>query len=76
MTITAEWAMVILVCVGTIGTVMGYMIRQNSRIATCETEIKQLTRIVEKNVETVNNLAINMSSINSKLSLLLDLKKG
>ena len=75
MTITAEWAMVMLVCAGTIGTVIGYLIKQNSRIATCESEIKQLSKIVEKNVETITNLAINMSAINEKLTILLDLQQ-
>lgn len=74
MNITADWVMVMLVCAGTIGAVIGYLIKQNTRIVTCETEIKQLSKVVEKNVETINQLAINMSAINEKLSLLLDMQ--
>jgi len=75
MTITAEWVMVMLACAGTIGAVIGYLIKQNTRITTCETEIKQLSKIVEKNVETINKLAINMSAINEKLTILLDMQQ-
>jgi len=72
--ISADWVMVMLVCAGTVGTVVGYLIKQNSRIATCEAQLKQLSKTVEKNVDTITQLAINMSAINEKLSILIDMK--
>lgn len=74
MIITADWVMVMLACAGAVGAVIGYLIKQNSRITTCETEIRQLSKVVEKNVETINELAITMSAINEKLSILLDMR--
>lgn len=74
MTISADWVMVMLACATGVGTVVGYLIKQNSRITNCETQIKTLSKVVEKNVETINDLAINMSAINEKLSLLLDMR--
>jgi len=70
----AQWITMALAMSAAIGGLIGYLIKQNTKIAINENELKQLRDLVTKNAETVQELAVSMSGISEKLQLLLELR--
>ena len=71
----ATWIMVGIAGSGGIGAMLGYFIKQNSRLATLETEMRQLRDLVTKNAETVQEMTVTMADTNAKLQIFLEMQK-
>jgi len=71
-----QWVTLGLVLAGLVGGVIGYMIKQNVRIATVEAEIKQLTKLVNNNAKTVHELAITLSAVGERLQSILEAQRN
>ncbi len=59
---------------GIIGGLIGFLIKQSSRMMTVETEVEQLRDMVRDNAKMVHELAITMSAISERLQLMLDMR--
>lgn len=69
-----EWLMFGLALIAILGGLMGFLIKQGSRMTSVESEVEQLRDMVRDNAKMVHELAVTMSAISERLQLMLDMR--